>query len=89
MQCWCMCMQESRAVLRDDSYVHSRLHIRKAISVHFTSFTGSTPRTSSREVRSTQCIKKDLTKKIATENKCWKIEGNASGMCNMEMTGCV
>ena len=40
-----------------------------------------------------QCTKKDKTKKIATENKCCenavKIEGNASGMRNMEMTGCV
>ena len=36
-----------------------------------------------------QCTKKDKTKKIATENNAVKIEGDASGMRNMEMTGCV
>jgi len=42
-----------------DPYAHARLYILKAISIHFTSFTGSTPRTSSRVVRSTQCTKKE------------------------------
>ena len=73
-------MKDSRAVLRDDSYAHSRLHIHKAISVHFTSFTGLMPRTSSCEVRRQhavhkECTKKDKTKKIATENKCCEDRG--------------
>jgi hypothetical protein len=52
-------MKEPRAVLRDYPYAYDRLYILKSISIHFTSFTGSTPRTSSREERSAQCTKKE------------------------------
>jgi hypothetical protein len=42
-------MKESRAILRDDPYAHARLDILKAISIHFTSFTGSTLSRSTQE----------------------------------------
>ena len=53
------CVKESRTVLRDYPYEYDRLYILKSISIHFTWFNGSTSRTSSLEVRSTQCTKKE------------------------------
>ena len=55
-------MKESRAVFRVDPYVHARLYILKAISIHLNSFTVSTSRTSSHEVRSTQYTTKEKNK---------------------------